>query len=135
MSYTIAFDLPHRLVRAVIEGRDTLSDMQERFRAITRDSRWSPGLDVLLDFRGVTDFDLSASQAQHAAELFTAEGAVIGDGRVAIVADRDLVYGMGRMWQAFSEASSPTEVGIFRTLAEAESWLGLHAGRTAGDDD
>lgn len=49
-----------------------------------------------------------------------------GSERSAIIAPDDLHYGMSRMFAAFAEAKGlAREVGIFRTHAEAEAWLGL----------
>ena len=47
--------------------------------------------------------------------------------RLAIVAPNALVFGLGRMYQAFRSISpgSNKEVGVFRTLAEARAFLGV----------
>ena len=41
---------------------------------------------------------------------------------VAIVAPRDYVFGMARMWQAFAEVTG-WETAVFRDRAEAIEWL------------
>ena len=47
--------------------------------------------------------------------------------KLAIVAPSDLIFGMGRMYQAYRELTpgSTKAVGVFRTRAEALEWLGL----------
>jgi len=48
--------------------------------------------------------------------------------RLAIVAPNALVFGLGRMYQAYRSISpgSTKEVGVFRTLAEARAFLGVN---------
>ncbi len=51
--------------------------------------------------------------------------------RTAVYAPGDVVYGMSRMYQSIAEGESPWELGVFRTLPEAMSFVGL-APDTAG---
>ena len=44
--------------------------------------------------------------------------------KVAIVSDSPLVYGLGRMYEAFS-GDNPWEIMIFYELKEAQEWLNL----------
>ena len=45
--------------------------------------------------------------------------------KLAIVAPRDLHFGLGRMYESFREClpQSVREIGVFHTRAEAEHWL------------
>ena len=49
----------------------------------------------------------------------------LGTAKVAIVVDRDLDYGMTRMWQVLVEShtTSYDSVKIFRNRDEAVAWL------------
>lgn len=47
---------------------------------------------------------------------------LIGSGRCAVVATRDFVFGMNRMWELFS-ADRPQQIKVFRKVKEAVSWL------------
>ena len=58
------------------------------------------------------------------AGLDAAAGPALGSYRLAIVAPRDDVYGMARMYQALTEQAFP-HVGVFRDLATAAAWLGV----------
>jgi hypothetical protein len=44
--------------------------------------------------------------------------------KLAIVAPQDLTFGMARMYQLFTERDAH-QVGVFRTVTEAEAWLGI----------
>jgi hypothetical protein len=47
--------------------------------------------------------------------------------RLAIIAPRDFEFGLGRMYGAHREMDSRStkRVGVFRSRAEAQAWLGL----------
>ncbi len=48
---------------------------------------------------------------------------------VAVVGDRDIVFGLSRMWEAFVD-DAPLKTGTFRTLEDAEDWLKLNLPKT-----
>ncbi|MBN2369343.1 MAG: hypothetical protein JXO72_02530 [Vicinamibacteria bacterium] len=49
-------------------------------------------------------------------------------GRTALVSTGSLTYGLSRMYEAYAEiASTGVEVRVFKTSAEAESWLAQEA--------
>ena len=45
-------------------------------------------------------------------------------GKIAIVASKDVEFGMARMVELLAD-ESPTEIRVFRAVGEAESWLGI----------
>ena len=44
--------------------------------------------------------------------------------KLAIVLKDDVDYGLGRMWQSFTESKVPYEIQLFRTIEEAADWTG-----------
>lgn len=44
--------------------------------------------------------------------------------KLAIVLKNDVHYGLGRMWQSFTEIKVPYEIQLFRDIAEAQDWAG-----------
>ena len=77
----------------------------------------------------LTRADLTAFRNRHIKEV--AQGiARISEarrgGRTAFVYDESFEYGIGRMFQAYSQmAEMPFEVRAFKGLAEARAWLGI----------
>ena len=47
------------------------------------------------------------------------------DKKLAIVLKEEVDYGLGRMWQSFTEIKVPYEIQLFRTIEEAEEWAGI----------
>ena len=82
----------------------------------------------LCDFREITDFEVSSDELRSIAQQDNAAATQNPDITIAIVANRRVIYGMARMWQAFvDEASFNTHV--FRTMDEAQVWLGENTER------
>ena len=94
----------------------------DAFDAAVSDERYKKGMGRLWDFR---DADLSsldsstiAEMAQHSAKFPPG----INDVKVAFVANRELEYGLSRMFEAYSMDVN-TNVSVFYTLMDAETWL------------
>ncbi len=105
----------------------TLADMLEYQR-----SAWSGrhvlGYDELVDMTHVSAVDsASGEQIKDLASWAAHMDLASAPSRFAIVAPGDLVYGLGRMYQAYREGEkrSSKEVGVFRTLNEAFAFLKL----------
>ncbi len=75
-------------------------------------------------FHTVKDFQLSTAEMLSTAQRDIQAAKQNADVRVAIVTDSTLVYGLGRMYEAFSD-ESPWETAIFWTIEEAREWLGI----------
>ena len=59
------------------------------------------------------------------ARLSAAMDAGAPPSKLAVVAPQDLAFGLGRMYQAHRdlESRSTKQVGVFRTMAEAQAFL------------
>ncbi len=84
-----------------------------------------PTKNALMDLTAASEPNFSADEIRQIANhKLRIENPDRIDGKTAIVAPEDLVYGLGRMFQSLSEMNKvPFEVRIFRTMAEAEDWL------------
>jgi hypothetical protein len=67
--------------------------------------------------------DLSSAEVQSVADFAAAEFRKSPIGPVALIATDLAVFGISRMYQAYSSASGRTNVGVFKTLDEAQRWL------------
>lgn len=76
-------------------------------------------------FQSVDDFQISTVQIMHVAHRDIDASKINPDVKVAIVTDSSLVYGLGRMYEAFcNESEWQTE--IFWKLEEAKAWLEIN---------
>jgi hypothetical protein len=55
-----------------------------------------------------------------------------GHSRRAVVAPRNLAYGLARMYEALREGKEQGKFRVFRTMAEARDWLGLQPQTSEG---
>lgn len=139
MALTYGIDRERRLVVCSPSGTLTDADIFGYQREV-----WSlpevAGFDELVDMTEVEHIALPSPQrvvdlARLSAEM-DAENAGRSLSRMAIVAPTDIAFGLGRMYQAYREMKShgvPREIAVFRTLAEALTFLGIEGGVSEGE--
>ena len=93
--------------------RDHLTQTPERFRKY----RFS-----LSDYRTVTDVEVPSAAIQEVAGLCRNAAEVNPDIVVGLVTGRDLVFGLGRMWQLLTEGID-WETRVFKSMEEARGWI------------
>lgn len=98
----------------VIDSKKPLLEHPERLRRCAY---------VIVDVCGTTAVKISQDELREAAVEDRKLAAIISPGAlVAILAQRDVTYGMSRMWQTFAEATG-WEIMVFRSREELDSWL------------
>ena len=120
MPVTYEIDRDRRLVRTRCAGAVTMAEVLGHFDELERDPARPERLDVLLDLTGSTTLPGSDQLRTVAARISAVRTPRFG--RMAIVADRDSMFGMARMFGVFAEAYF-TASKVFRDLPEAERWL------------
>jgi hypothetical protein len=122
MPVTYRIDQAKRLIHTTCTDMVTLQDVLEHFAVLMQDPNRSHGLDVLLDLIQITTVPTSDEIRIVTSEIGQIRPA-IEFGRCAVAAPREAMYGMMRMFEVYA-AGYFTEVQTFRTIEEAESWLG-----------
>jgi hypothetical protein len=118
----------HRRKLVVVDGNATVTG-EEMFayqREVWSDPRLA-GYDELVDMSRVERLGpFSSERARELARMSAAMDPPDTATKMAIVAPDDLLFGLGRMYEAFREAapSSRKQVAVFRTRPEAMAWLG-----------
>lgn len=106
-------------VQGDVDGRELRNHVQSLFE---RDDLPDPFRE-LYDSRGVGRFTLSPDGVRAIVEMVAKRSRFDG-ARFAVVADRDLVYGMARLTSLLSEGlGSKFDFKAFRDIEAAESWL------------
>lgn len=121
MPVTYQIDPASRIIRTTCSSPLTLADVLGHFRALKQDPTCSGDLDVLLDVSAA-----DALPQTHQFPAITGEIAAIRDkvqfGACAIVATRDAMFGMMRIFEVLANPYFRA-MGVFRGLVEAEAWL------------
>ena len=120
MPVTYTVDPALRLVRTRAEGVLTESETSELYENIRNDPAFEPGFSQLCDLTVVQEIQTSAPYLRDLArQSIFSSGA-----RRAFVTSQLFHYGLARMLQNFCEMEG-TEIAVFKSMAEAEQWLGL----------
>ena len=124
MCHIITIDTEQKFARIIARGKVNVLELRDIYSELIKHSEWRPGFDILCDYRAIDDFDVSTRDIDEIAEWQTSIDNMIGNGKCAVVASRDSVFGMSRMWEMIS-ADRSQHICIFRELDTAESWLGI----------
>jgi hypothetical protein len=76
----------------------------------------------LNDFSEVTSVTIASSAVSTIASYSKKAAEANPDCITAIVADKDVIFGLARMWELMS-SDAPMEIMVFRDRAEAEEWI------------
>jgi hypothetical protein len=124
VSYVI--DKPGKFIQTRCFGNTTLEEVIGHFDELVQDPDCPDQLDVLLD--------LSESDSIPESDQLWTVSKKVGDtisrvrfGRCAIVAVQDVMFGMSRVFAAFTE-NYFTAVQVFRDKKEAQDWLAKNSG-------
>lgn len=121
MPLTYSIDTNARLIRTTCAGNLTLEEVINHFHELQRDPNCPSRLDVLLDLTDVTSLPESRQLGAVALEVKKTLEKVRFD-VCAIVAQRDALFGMLRMFEVMVEKYFRA-IQVFRVRAEAETWL------------
>jgi hypothetical protein len=121
VSISIAADAASRVIVATASGDLTLEELQEFVRTVRTGPQreWRLLFDLTAATIGLSSGQVHSLAAQVGGTL-QREGPRAS---VAIIAPTDELYGMMRMYQILCENQGITEIGVFRSRAEAEASL------------
>ncbi len=121
MPVTYTIDTQERVIRTRCMGMVTFAEVVEHFQALERDPECAKGLDVLLDVSEVDSLP-DASQIRAVALELKKIQKNVKFGACAIVAARDALFGMLRMFEVMAQEYFRV-ICVFRATNEAEAWL------------
>lgn len=100
----------------------TWEEIKARQDQTKTDPNFDPEFDQIVDLRSVTRFEMSPEQTRSLArrQIFSSQS------KRAFVATSPSVFGVGRMWETYTEFSNdPSHIQVFYDLSSALKWLGL----------
>jgi hypothetical protein len=119
-SYVVYKD--RNLVISTGSDRVTWREIKARQDQTKIDPDFNPEFNQIVDLRAVTGFDMTSQEAGALASrmIFSSTS------KRAFIAAEPAVFGVGRMWQIFTELSdNPSQIRVFYDLPSALKWLGL----------
>ena len=125
MPITYSIDRDANLITTIGSGNVTLDEVREHFDELVLVLPHAQRLDVLLDMTRCTSlprfYELRAV-VQHMDSF----GERLRFGRCAIVATRELLYGLLRVFEIYA-GSKFEHIRVFRSERDAKEWLAVHS--------
>jgi hypothetical protein len=119
----VAYDFTNGVLRLTMEGASSPADVVAAMQAAIADDARPELRGLLLDARGSTT---AAKRSSAEIRLIAEEVARRADdfgGRLALLANSDVVYGLMRMGEVWVQAEGRVRSRVFRDEAEALAWL------------
>jgi hypothetical protein len=121
MPVTYRLDVAAPLIHTRCVGDVTLDEVIEHFATLSRDPACPERLDVLLDLTDMTSVPESGELRAVTTEIARVRPR-IRFGWCAIVASKEALYGMARMFEVFAEQYF-SATRVFRSVDLALTWL------------
>lgn len=121
MPVTYQINPETRFIETRCTGEVTMDEVLDHFRQLEADPALPERLDVLLDLDEATTLPESA-QLLEVAQAVDRLKPRVQWGACAIVASRDALFGMSRMFEVFAEGLF-TRISVFREREDAKRWL------------
>jgi len=122
MPIEFSIDRARRRISTRASGRIQRGELVDYYRRLRAQPDFHANLDELFDLSEASVVDVTGEDVRELSATtlpFTREGKPV---KVAIVAPRDLEFGMSRMYQML-QGQSVNLVRIFRDRVEADAWL------------
>ena len=123
MCHRIKIDKDIKLAQIRARGRVNVLELKDIFLETVEHEDWQAGFNMLCDYSNIENFDVSTKDIDDITEWQVSIDELIGDGRCAVIASKDSVYGMSRMWEILSSERSQ-QICVFRQMNDAITWLG-----------
>lgn len=121
MPISYAFDLDFGFVHTRCIGNTTLDDVRAHFKTLGADPALPAELSVLIDLTAMESIPDTPQLRAAVGEIDRLRSRVRWRG-CAIVATRDALFGMSRMFEVFAQELFERSC-VFRDLSQARNWL------------
>lgn len=104
----------------VLNGTEYLSALKNHFSQDPE--KFKKYIYSLCDFTGVTKLNMDSQDIAHAVKISREAAEINLNAVVAIVADKDITFGMSRMWAILFDEKN-WEVLVVKDREDAEKWI------------
>jgi hypothetical protein len=111
-----------RIRIAFFEGVVDDQEVLGSYGALVSQPDYDPTLDDMVDMGGVERLEVSSETVRRLVDMFTPLDTDQVVTRLAIVAPKDHVFGMARMYEIL-RSDAPEQIRVFRDRDQAERWL------------
>ena len=93
-------------------------------QALNDDATLPDGRREFIDLSAVETSDITGERLRELADAFRGQDRTQGQTRIAVLVSRDVVFGLGRMYQAY-RGEGAVDLEVFRDALQARRWLDL----------
>jgi hypothetical protein len=123
VEHKIKIELDKKQFQVKTNGEGTADGINAFLTDIISHPKWTPGMDILLDHRKLNIDNLKIKNIDKVSDYFVKISKQLGDGRIALVMNRDVDFGIARAWELVTESNTDMHIHVFRSLEKAEAWL------------
>lgn len=123
MHHILKVDPDHSLFIVETEGDATVEGICAFLDDIVAHPAWRPGMSILLDHRRLSLHNISAKEVEQVSDYFTGISDSLGNGKIALVMNRDVDFGVARAWENMTIDRTSMRPYVFRTLEECQAWV------------
>ncbi len=119
---THEFDRDRLVVRALLRGEVSDAEAVGWFEALVGELQGLRAVRGLVDTRPLEELSVTRAGINRLITLADENDDIFAVSRWAVVADRDAVYGMARVYELLRDRAS-YEVRVFRSLEDGTAWV------------
>jgi hypothetical protein len=109
------------LGKGIVTGEDIINSNKQIFSSEEKMIKNKYGL---TDYSNILNFEVSTSEVEIIASQDKKAAEYVPDGVIAVVAAKDLEFGINRMWEIIVECTGiKWETMVFRARDKAEEWI------------
>jgi hypothetical protein len=121
MEFRIEFSGDYCL--ATTTGDANAEGFSELLNSVFTHGSWRPGKSLVVDHSALIADALTSDDIKRMADRSVRNHSMSEIAMHAIIAPRDLQFGLGRMWMSYVEYESKAAINVFRTRKEAINWV------------
>ena len=110
----------HKLIVLCNYGTTSVEEIMEVSQNLRSDPNYSPTYDAILDN---SHFEQAYTSEEIRKLADQRDRSYILPIRLAIIATKDVVFGMSRMYEIMTDGENPVTIGVFRDTDSALQWL------------
>jgi hypothetical protein len=117
----------------IVSGDDIIISNRKTFSSIERMKTLKY---CLVDYSNIAQFNVSNSEVEIIVSQEKEASEYILDGVIAVVSNKDIAFGINRMWETlFAIEGLQWETNVFRAIEDAKAWIKERVKAKYGIDD
>ena len=111
------------IMEIIARGDFSVDDFKKMTEQIIADPRWKPGINTISDFRDLNINNIDFKDIYKIEKIHLKFDDEIGSGKIALIFEKDLGFGMGRSYEAISNRVIKSKIRTFRNYEDGINWI------------